>query len=149
MAETGNHFRPYVQIAAFCQAALQEAAGTLSLIRITDRVGVTGTTEEMHPSQIQGLTLVVVLKSGFMRGRSNVTIRPNSPSGEVLPTVEMTVLFEGDERGVGIILPMAMIAKEEGLYWFDVLVDEDLFTRIPLRVIYQRLPRLGAPPATT
>ena len=32
-----------------------------------------------------------------------------------------------------------LVAEQEGLYWFDVLLDDTLLTRIPFRVIYQRM----------
>ncbi len=28
----------------------------------------------------------------------------------------------------------------EGTYWFDVLINDQLLTRVPLRVMYQRVP---------
>ena len=31
-----------------------------------------------------------------------------------------------------------MDLAEEGVYWIDVLLEEELVTRIPLRLLYQR-----------
>ncbi len=145
MPEEVEHFRPWVQIAAFCQTAIQEVNGSLSLIRIVDRFAVAGQTPEMPPTNVQ-LTLVVILKSGFMRSRATITIRPNTPLGTSLPSVELPALFEGDDRGVAVVMPMGMLVKDEGVYWFDVLVDNELFSRIPLRVMYQRIVIGGQPP---
>ena len=73
---------------------------------------------------------------------------PVTPSGKQLPPiVETNALFEGDERGTITAGPLPLIATEEGLYWFDVYVEEDLLTRIPLRLIYQRLPMPDSVPA--
>ena len=47
------------------------------------------------------------------------------------------VLFEGEDRGANLILPTDFEVDEEGLYWFDILVDDRLMTRIPMRVLYQ------------
>ncbi len=52
---------------------------------------------------------------------------------------EFPVLFEGQDRGVAIVAPMTLVLDEEGLYWFDVTFEEKLVTRIPLRVLYQRV----------
>jgi hypothetical protein len=104
----------------------------------------------MAPTPIQNLTLVIVLKAGFMRGRYSIKLT-TTINEQLIGEVELPVLFEGEDRGIGIILPIAFIAKEEGVYWFDVSLVEGLvpLTRIPLRVMYQRLPQFGPPPATT
>lgn len=132
--------RPWVQVAAFVNVAMQEGApgGWVSLIRILDRWFFNGTTPEMPTSLLQ-TTLVIMLKSGNMKGDATVKIRPISPSKKELPSIDLPILFEGDERGVNIILPVVMQIQESGLYWFDILVDDQLFTRVPLRVVYQRL----------
>lgn len=131
--------RPWVQIATVCAAPLQEANGTLSLIRIMDRVPVVGTTEEMKPQPLNQFALVVILKSGAMKGKYHLRIVPETPSGKRLNGPTMTILFEGDERGVAAVMPIPIVAEEEGLYWFDVFIEQDLLTRIPLRVMYQKI----------
>jgi hypothetical protein len=141
----GRNLGPYVQVATICQSALHENTGPLSLIRITDRVGVPGTTPDMPPTQLQNLTLVIVLKAGEMRGRYNVKITTTF-NEQKLGEIEIPVLFEADDRGVGIILPTSLGVREEGVYWFEVdLVGIGFLTRIPLRVMYQRMPQLGGP----
>ncbi len=140
--------RPFVQVAAICAAPLQEANGTLSLIRIVDRIPLQGFTDEMVPQPLQQFAIVVILKSGAMRGKYHMKIVPETPRGERLEGPVMGVLFEGDERGVLAMLPVPLIAKEEGLYWFDIFIEQDLLTRIPLRVMYQKIqpiPGMGFP----
>ena len=34
--------------------------------------------------------------------------------------------------------PVQWIPPEEGLYWWDVYLNQEMVTRMPLRVIYQR-----------
>jgi len=141
--------RPWVQVAAFCNVAMQEGppGGWMSLIRILDRWFFNGTAPEMPPSTLQ-TTMVITLKSGNMRGPATVKIRPLTPSKKEMPSIEIPVLFEGDERGVNIILPVVMGIQETGLYWFDVFVDDQLFTRIPLRVVYQKAPGITPAPGS-
>ena len=140
---------PFVQIACICNTALQEVTGHLSVIRITDRVGVVGTTPQMQPQPLQNLVLVLLLKSGGLRETHNLKIVPVTPRGNPLPASELAVLFEGDERGPGVVTPLSLVATEEGLYWFEVYLEEQLLTKIPLRVIYQRAQMipLQPPPA--
>lgn len=131
--------RPFIQIATICQMPLQEVNGFLSVMRIVDRLPLTGFTDEMRPQPLNQLFLVVVMKSGAMRGSYKWSIVAETPSAKRIPGPQMTALFEGEERGVAFISPVTVVAEEEGLYWFDVLVEQELVTRIPLRVMYQKL----------
>ncbi len=133
---------PYIQVATLCETALQEANGVLSIIRSIDRIVVTAQGTQMPTELPEGnlsLTLVIMLKSDDARGRHPVTVRIQRPDGVTLPPHDFDVMFEGEERGVNLILQLQVEALE-GLYWFDVLVNEQLLTRVPLRVIYQRVP---------
>lgn len=133
---------PYVQLAAFCEKVLMEQDGVPSLIRVVDRITVVlqgGAPAEMPEGGLLNTTLVVALKADDARGRFPVTVRPQEPSGVYLPGQTMDVTFEGDERGVNLFLTMG-IAAIEGLYWFEVLVNDIVLTRVPLRIIYQRMP---------
>jgi hypothetical protein len=137
--ESRTSVRPYVQVAAICQTPMQEVTGYLSVIRIMDRVQIGGITDEMQPQPLNQLFIVIVLKSGEMKGKFKMTIVPETPSRKRLPGPELTILFEGEERGVATVLPVGIVAEEEGLYWFDVMLEGDLLTRIPLRVMYQKI----------
>jgi hypothetical protein len=134
--ETG----PYLIAATLCERAIQEGDGVLSLIRVVDKVtqAVAGPTvpDKMPPIQVN-LTLVVVLKPGEARGRYRLGVRPEAPSGQRLPDAELPVSFAGaPDAGANLLLGINMIAEEEGLYWFDVLLDDQLLTRTPLRIEY-------------
>jgi len=144
-------YRPLLQIATFCQTALLETSGVLSIIRCIDRYTVQSATPEM-PSTTVDLTLVVVFKSGFMRGKAMIGIRGFTPTQKALAPVEMPVLLEGDDRGPGLVIPMALTFDEEGLYWFDILADGELVTRVPLRLMYQQIAQpfqFGTQPLST
>jgi len=141
---------PYVTLATICEKVLQEADGVISLIRTVDRIVVTATVRgqgDSPPAELpQGLlqpTLVVALRAGDAIGRHPVSIRVEQPTGVSLPPQTFDVNFEGGVAGgVNLILQMQIEALE-GLYWFDVLVNDDLLTRVPLRVAYQRVPGAG------
>ncbi len=145
--ETGG---PYVQMAAICERVLQEKDGVLSIIRLIDRYTTTarGTDppEEMPPTSISP-TIVVMLKSGFVRGRYTLKIVPNSPTGKRLNELSTGLLLEGEDRGVNVVLKGQMVLREEGLYWFDVMFEKQLLTRIPLRLVYQRVTQGPLPEA--
>lgn len=133
---------PYVQMAVLCERVLQERDGVASIIRVVDRLTVSASGVEppvdMPATQVN-FPAVIMLKSGFMKGRFNVRIVPTTPSGKTLPEMSVGVLLEGDDRGVNMFLQLGLLAQEEGLYWFDVFFEQQLLTRIPLRLVYQRL----------
>lgn len=136
---------PYVQVAAICMTPLVEQQGLLSIIRMHDRIQLAGPTDQMNPQPLSALSLVVSLKAGEANGKYTVQVTPHDPSGKTLPAMTTSVLFEGQERGCIIVSPLAIMAEEEGLYWFDVTVEGQLLTRIPLRVMYQKMMMPGMP----
>lgn len=146
MAVSGG---PYLQAAFFCEKVLREIDGVTSFIRVVDRWTVTGPSETMPPTLIQN-TLVVQMKSGIHRGSSQLVITPTSPSGQMMPALTMSVLFEGDDdRGIALIAPMAFPAQEPGLYWFELTVDGRSFTQLPLRIVYLRVAATQFPSQST
>ncbi len=139
MTEQANVFRAHLAIAVFCEKVLQEQDGVLSVIRVIDRFIVAGATPEIGPTVLQ-FTILISFKSGFLRGKQNISLRPKSPSGVDLPSMDFPVLFEGDDdRGVNLGAGINFVVNEEGLFWFDVYLADELVTRMPLRVIYQRM----------
>lgn len=137
---------PYLAMAVLCEKVLTEQDGVLSVIRIVDRLTISAAgpepPDEMPATQLN-LVALVAFRSGSARGRYKVKLRPEDPSGIQLPVLEMPIHFEGEERGANIVVGFNFVAEHEGLYWIDVLFQEDVVTRIPLRVMYQPQ-RLGA-----
>jgi hypothetical protein len=142
--EARNPFErgPYVQIAAFCERVLREADGVVSLIRVVDVIAHTEqgpTPPEEMPEFHFPLFLVITLKSGTARGRHDITIIPEQPSGETLPPITLSVNMEGEGKGINITSRIDLPYKMEGLYWFNVQFDRQLITRLPLEVRYSRM----------
>ena len=71
MPEEVERYRPWVQLAAFCQTAIQENNGTLSIIRMLDRITVPAQLASAQAVTIP-ITMVVIFKSGFMRGSAKI-----------------------------------------------------------------------------
>lgn len=144
---------PYLTTATFCEQVLQEATGVLSLIRIIDRMNITASgptaPEDMPPAQLNW-TLVISLKSGDARGSHPVKIVPQLPSGETKDPIILSVHLEGDNKGQNIVSKMNMTLEIPGIYWFNIYVDDQLITRVPLEVIYSRIvtPSPQMPPPT-
>jgi hypothetical protein len=135
---TPDRSGPHIQAAFFCERVLQEKDGVLSAIRIIDRVIFQVPEGERPPSQ--HLTLMVALKSGDARGTYPLAISMERPSGEQVPSpLSVSVFLEGEERGANVMVPVRFDAEMPGLYWFDVLFDGRVITRVPLRAIYQQV----------
>lgn len=133
---------PYIQIAAFCERVLRETDGVVSLIRIVDRITHTehGSMAPRDMPEVRyPLTLVLTLKAGAARGRHDVTITPQLPSGETLSPITVGVQMEGEHRGTGIVSRIDIPYKLEGVYWFTIAFDDIPITRLSLEVRYSRL----------
>lgn len=135
---------PYLNAALLCERVLNEKDGVLSVVRIIDRLTITvfasGTAApETLPPGIVNVQALVIFKAGLFKGSAPVRLVINSPSGQVIGESSADVFFEGDDRGVNLISQLQLQVHEEGLHWVDVHCLGQLFTRIPLRVIYQRM----------
>jgi len=133
---------PYLQAALFCERVLKEGDGVLSIIRVIDRVvqtaGGSNVPEKMPPLNY-GLTALIMLKSGQASGSVQVGMSVEQPSGLTKDAASMSVLMEGGERGQNLVVQMQMTFEEPGLYWFNVMIENECVTRMPLRVVYTRI----------
>jgi hypothetical protein len=141
---------PYLMAALLCERVMQEQDGTVSIMRAVDRLTVNASPtpmalaahieppEAMPPVQVPPLTLFVAFKSGSARGRHAVNIRLEQPDTTKLPLQQQSVLFEGEDRGVNLIMQLNLLLNQEGLYWFHLSLDNEFLTRVPLRLVYSR-----------
>jgi hypothetical protein len=133
---------PYLQVGCLCENVIEDKFGVLSIIRVIDTVTRTAAgpnpPDEMPPFQYE-IKLVLMFKSGKARGRSSVRIVPEKPTGASMEAISLTIHFEGEEKGQNFITNMALTLEHEGLYWFNVYLDDEKFSAIPLRVKYNRV----------
>ncbi len=134
---------PHLNAALLCEKVLQEKDGIISVIRMIDRITLTvnaSLSPETLPPLPINLFALISFKSGSARGRHTVKWVTETPSGIRLPEQLLPVLFEGDnDRGVNLILNVNMIVDQEGVYWFEVHLEDQFLTRVPLRILYQRI----------
>ena len=111
----------------------------LSLIRVVDQWNIAGPSETM-PTTLIRTVLCMSFKSGIFRGPADVTVTPIGPNGNRLRTmIRQQVNFEGDDhRGINLNVNMNFPVTESGVYWFEIAVNNEVLTRAPLRVLYQR-----------
>jgi len=133
---------PYIQAACFCDTVIEDKTGSLSLIRVIDtltHVESSPSPPEDMPPVTHHMKLVVMLKPGKARGRHNLEVVPELPTGETREPLAASVHFEGAERGTNVVADFYTTFEYEGLYWFHVYLDNEELTRIPFRVKYNRV----------
>jgi len=131
---------PFLSAAVICEKVLVEQDNVKSAIRIIDRVMHTvqrpDAPLEMQPFQCE-VALFLQFKAGRARGPHRLSVMMLKPSGETQATWDQPLHFEGeDDRGVDVIATLKLLLEMQGPYWFRVAIDDELVTRIPLRVIY-------------
>jgi len=137
---------PWVVMATFCEKLLTETDGVVTPIRPIDRIIHTVQVvpnQPLAPVQIQ-LPLMIVLKADRAVGSQMLELRPEKPSGVKMAPQSFSILMEGADRGSALVInPLTLQTDEEGLYWFDVRYAGELLTRIPLRLVLQRIQTMG------
>ncbi len=144
-----NSDGPYVAVATLCDAVLKEEDGRISCIRFMDRIDVNMTFPASVPEaqQIPAIPFPVhgllSFKSGGFKGKKTIKINLVAPSGKLVESegkISQTfpAVFQGGEHGFNLVLDVTLQTREEGLYYFDILLDEEMMTRIPLRVAFTK-----------
>lgn len=132
---------PYLKAAVLCESVIEDKQGVLSLIRVVDRVISTAigpAAPTTMPPINHRLMAVVMMTSGEFTGSAEVSLVLQDPAGIRQPLGTTGVLFEGNDRGANIVAEMVMTLQTEGLYWLEVHLNQDLLTRVPMRVVYSR-----------
>jgi hypothetical protein len=133
---------PFLNAALLCEKVLYEKDEVISVIRLVDRITLTAhasSSPETLPPMPVSLYALISFKSGSAKGRHTIKWVTETPSGIRLPEQLLSAHFDGDDRGVNLVLNINMVVDQEGLYWFDIILEDQLITRIPLRILYQRI----------
>ena len=145
--ETG----PYLKMACFCEQILREINGVATVVRVIDRLTHTDSKPDAPaemPPVTYGMKLVIMLIPGQALGRHELKVERELPSGIRDKPIAFTVQMEGSNRGANIVVDTKMTFPLEGLYWFNVYLDDVLLTKIPVQVLYQRIAIPGVAPGT-
>jgi len=142
------HGGPYLRCALICERVLEEKDNVLSAVRIFERFIVAATgpdAPESIPKTTVPFALLISFIPGEARGSARVQVQMEEPSNLKREPLEFTVHFDAPSNPVNLILNFQLDIEQPGLYWFDVLLDGRLITRVPLLLQYQatRLPSQG------
>lgn len=134
---------PVCIAALFCDAALVDKDGMVSIVRTLDTlifspdrpVAEIGIPTELHNSPAK---MVVLLKRHDAVGTQPISIIQTAPSGDTEPIGLVVVDFKagaGPETGYNFIGPIRFVWRGEGLYWFAVQTkDGTVLARTALRL---------------
>jgi hypothetical protein len=127
---------PFVTAALLCERVLREKDESLTLVRIADklqyRLEGQNLPENIKPMvNINGL---VSVKAGPVTGDHTISITVERPNGDRKEVGAFPVKFLGKDQGQNLILNMGIGVDQDGLYWFDVIFDGQVLTRIPLMI---------------
>ena len=142
---------PSLRIAALCERVLEEKDGSLSLIRLIDRLLITveGTDvpAELPPGQVP-LTALMSWINGL--GNYEAQIRVDLPAGDSFESPTLPFYLDSLDKVQNLIVRLVLPVKRQGVYWFNFMLGDETKSRIPLRVIYQRkqIPRSGTQQST-
>lgn len=133
--------------AVFCERAIEDKEGVLSLIRVVDKFSVmplvprdasSGPIPEQMPPVPLHITMVLMLKSGNASGNHEVQFLIEDPSGETkaLPEAPVPVLLT-EGGGTNLTVALQLDVHHTGMFWVHVLVDGRELTEMPLDVVIQ------------
>lgn len=127
--------KPYLQTACVCEKILIEPDQVPSIIRIVGKFIVTPQT--IQPADIPigfPVSLFISLKGGEFKGKGKVNIFSTRPDGSEGPKSQNEVEFTTPLTTAQIKAEFHVISPQNGIYWFSVLWNEELLTKIPLEV---------------
>ncbi len=132
---------PYLLMAVLCQSAQQDQYGAFNVVNVLEQL-VAGTSnpnapEKMPTFRFQG-DLAISFASGKASGSHRLSVVPVEPTGAQLDPVSQRIEFKGNDHRATFISNVSMDITQEGVYWFDVRLDDRVVTRIPLRIRYER-----------
>jgi len=130
---------PSLRIAALCERVLEEKDGSLSLIRLIDRLVITAEgkdiPKELPPGQFS-LTALMSWINGL--GNYEARIRCDYPDGNSFETPTLPFYLDSLDKVQNLIVRLVIPVKRQGIYWFNFLLGDEVKSKVPLRVIYQR-----------
>lgn len=131
---------PYVKSAVFVNQVIEGKDNVLTLVRVIDRLTTSASGQsvpEEMPEATFSMRAVLMFTAGKARGRHQVRIVREAPNAERRDIWSGGIHFEGEHQAHNLNLGLHETFSLEGVYWYDVYIDDELMTRMPFQVIYQ------------
>jgi hypothetical protein len=149
---------PFLACAVFCDSVLRGEDGTMTAVRMIDKVTLTipASAPQNVPSEENALLTSVEGLIGFKKGdagtKHKVKLVMNAPSGKSKELKEQLAEFRSElHSGYNLRIKTTIAVTETGLYWLDVYLDSVRMTRMPLLITVNRAepePPAAAKPET-
>lgn len=143
---------PFVAVACFCENILKDKDDVASAIRIVDTYFLPPLPEGVTlPEGLHGVIVLnglILLKSGDVTGPGTISFIMNKLDGEKVelsPAGGWPVVMNGGVHGVNVRVQVPLGVKNFGTYWFDVLWNGEVLTRMPLRLQQAENPQTTTP----
>jgi hypothetical protein len=131
---------PYLELGTICERVLEEKDGVLSLIRMVDRFTITITGKEPPeklPPLLRPLTIIMSWVGGL--GSHEAAFNIISPSGETQRSPQSwSFTLNAINQGHNIIVTLPVSMAKEGVYWVEFILNDQVKSRIPFQVLYER-----------
>ena len=132
---------PFLEAAVICEQVIHEKDGTFSVIRMVNKLTLHETV--IHKGVIVPLPLIglISFKAGDFKGRKSLSLYVTDPSGNrtfmpMFANVHFVEFFGGDTGAIANY-PLHLVYDKSGTYWFDVVVERTLCSRMPLTFIVE------------
>lgn len=126
--------KPYVAAACLCDKVVRGDDGVISLTRIIDTFKIIPQPIPADTTPVIEATLFLALKSGDVRGQSEVVLAARNPAGHAAKEAKFPILLNGGEHGANLIVTLLFPATPLGLHWIDVKWGGHLLTSVPLKL---------------
>jgi hypothetical protein len=71
-------------------------------------------------------------------GSYEAKVKVSMPNGSSIESATLPFYLDSLDKVQNHIVRMTLPVKREGIYWFEFLLGDEVKSRVPLRVIYER-----------
>lgn len=128
--------KPFVVVATACEKVLVEKDGVCSIIRMVDTFFIPELPPGAPPNAGIEINALITFKSGDLKGKFEFALRARKSDGTMREIAHRwPVLFKGEEHGTNVIVKLQIPHSELGLFWIDVLWDEEPIASFPVKLV--------------
>jgi hypothetical protein len=132
---------PYVRAAFLCERLLTEKDDVLTAVRLVDKFWTEfpADADDIGLPTIVNATMLVSFVAGDVHGDHVASVRALSPSGQAVgggfPSDIPLNFPQRADAVLNLIFQLHLSMKDAGVYWFEVSLDGEVVTRVPMRIV--------------
>lgn len=136
--------KAFVQTACICENVLFDKDNVASIIRIVDRFDVE-VPDNLPPDLPFGFPITMFIRVKFADPKTSglISVQAKRPDG-TLGGRQNIPIPEGDHDGAQFKTIFNILKPQSGMYWFDVLWDNEPITSVPMTVVIKHTQAPGA-----